>query len=134
LKTEDNQMQNLNNNPQSSNLTNPGSNKFTRDYDKEPIIVKNYEDFFVETLFFMPLAFSIIVTIFIMGWVEDKSIDNILSFVIALACIACWMIINYFFYVIKKKDTVHFMNDSVKFYESGILRHTSSLKNLDELI
>nr|WP_314470023.1 hypothetical protein [uncultured Campylobacter sp.] len=100
---EDNQTQNLNYNPQSSNLTNPGSNKFARDYDKEPIIVKNYEDFFVETLFFAPLAFSIIVTIFIMGWVEDKSIDNILSFAIALACIACWMIINYFFYVIKKK-------------------------------
>ena len=134
MKTEDNQMQNLNNNPQSSNLTNPGSNKFTRDYDKEPIMVKNYEDFFVETLFFMPLVFSIIITIFIMGWVEDKSIDNILSLVIALACIACWMIINYFFYVIKKKDTVHFMNDSVKFYENGILKHTSSLNNLDELI
>ena len=26
------------------------------------------------------------------------------------------------------------MNDSVKFYESGILKHTSSLNNLDELI
>ena len=133
-KVEDKQTQNLNYNPRNPNLTNPGLNKFARDYDKEPIIVKNYEDFFVETLFFMPLAFSIIVTIFIMGWVEDKSIDNILSLVIALACIACWMIIDYFFYVIKKKDTVHFMNDSVKFYENGILKHTSSLKNLDELI
>lgn len=134
MKTEDKQRQNLNGNPKSLNLTNPGSNKFARDYDKEPIMVKNYEGFFVETLFFAPLAFSIIVTIFIMGWVEDKSIDNILSLVIALACIACWMIIDYFFYVIKKKDTVYFMNDSVKFYESGILKHTSSLNNLDDLI
>lgn len=24
----------------------------------------------------MPLAFSIIVTIFVMGWIEDKSIDK----------------------------------------------------------
>ena len=134
MNAADNQTQNLNYNPRNPNLTNPGLNKFARDYDKEPIIVKNYEDFFVETLFFMPLAFSIIVTIFIVGWVEDKSIDNILSLVIALACIACWMIINYFFYVIKKKDTVHFMNDSVKFYENGILKHASSLNNLDELI
>ena len=134
LNVADNQTQNLNYNPRNPNLTNPGSKKFARDYDKEPLIIKSYEDFFVETLFFMPLVFSIIITIFIMGWVEDKSIDNILSLVIALACIACWMIIDYFFYVIKKKDTVHFMNDSVKFYENGILKHTSSLKNLDELI
>ena len=134
LNVADNQTQNLNYNPRNPNLTNPGSKKFARDYDKEPLVIKSYEDFFVETLFFMPLAFSIIVTIFIMGWVEDKSIDNILPLVIALACIACWMIIDYFFYVIKKKDTVHFMNDSVKFYENGILKHTSSLKNLDELI
>ena len=60
--------------------------------------------------------------------------DNILSFVAALVCMVCWMIINYFFHVAKKKDTVHFVNDSVKFYENGILKHTSSLKNLDELI
>ena len=103
MNTANKQTSNLNSDFQNSNLTNPGSKKFTRDYDKEPIVLKNYEDFFVEVLFFMPLAFSIIVTIFIMGWVEDKSIDNILSFAIALACIACWMIINYFFYVIKKK-------------------------------
>ena len=134
LNVADNQTQNLNYNPRNPNLTNPGSKKFARDYDKEPLVIKSYEDFFVETLFFMPLAFSIIVTIFIMGRVEDKSMDNILSLVIALACIACWMIINYFFYVVKKKDTVHFMNDSVKFYENGILKHTSSLNNLDELI
>ena len=74
-----NKTQNLNYNPHNPNLTNPGSKKFARDYDKEPLVIKSYEDFFVETLFFMPLAFSIIVTIFIMGLVEDKSMDNILS-------------------------------------------------------
>ena len=34
----------LNNNFQDSNLTNFGPNKFARDYDKEPIILKNYEE------------------------------------------------------------------------------------------
>ena len=134
MNTANKQTKNSNNDFQNSNLTNSGSKKFARDYDKEPIILKNYEDFFVEALFFMPLAFSIIITIFIMRWVEDKSMDNILSFVAALVCMVCWMIINYFFHVAKKKDTVHFVNDSVKFYENGILKHTSSLKNLDELI
>ena len=39
-----NKTQNLNYNPQNPNLTNPGPGKFLRDYDKEPIILKNYEE------------------------------------------------------------------------------------------
>jgi len=44
LNTANKQTSNLNDNLQSSNLTNPGSKKFARDYDKEPIILKNYEE------------------------------------------------------------------------------------------
>ena len=40
MNVADNQAQNLNYNPHNPNLTNPGSKKFARDYDKEPIIVK----------------------------------------------------------------------------------------------
>lgn len=43
LNAADNQTQNLNGNPQNPNLTNPGSGKFLRDYDKEPIIIKDYK-------------------------------------------------------------------------------------------
>lgn len=44
MNSADNQAQNLNYNPHNPNLTNPGSGKFARDYDKEPIILKNYEE------------------------------------------------------------------------------------------
>ena len=43
MNTVNEQTSNLNSNLQNSNLTNSGSKKFARDYDKEPIIVKNYE-------------------------------------------------------------------------------------------
>ena len=43
LNVADNQTQNLNYNPHNPNLTNPGSNKFARDYDKKPIIIKDYK-------------------------------------------------------------------------------------------
>lgn len=38
-----NQTQNLNYDPHNPNLTNPGSKKFARDYDKEPIVIKDYK-------------------------------------------------------------------------------------------
>ena len=44
LNAADNQTQNLTGNPHNPNLTNTGSGKFLRDYDKEPIILKNYEE------------------------------------------------------------------------------------------
>ena len=43
LNAAGNQTQNLNHNPHNPNLTNPGSNKFARVYDKEPVIIKDYK-------------------------------------------------------------------------------------------
>lgn len=43
MNAADNQTQNLNYNSQNPNLTNPGSGKFLRNYDKEPIIIKDYK-------------------------------------------------------------------------------------------
>ena len=42
MNAADNQTQNLNYNPHNPNLTNPGSKKFARDYDKEPLIIKDH--------------------------------------------------------------------------------------------
>ena len=41
MNTADNQTQNLNYNPYNPNLTNPGSKKVARDYDKEPLVIKD---------------------------------------------------------------------------------------------
>ena len=41
MNTANEQTKNSNNDFQNSNLTNPGSKKFTRDYDKEPIVIKD---------------------------------------------------------------------------------------------
>ena len=42
MNTANEQDSNLNDNPQSANLTNSGSKKFARDYDKEPLIIRDY--------------------------------------------------------------------------------------------
>ena len=43
MNTANEQDSNLNDRFQNSNLTNFSSNKFARDYDKEPVIIKNYK-------------------------------------------------------------------------------------------
>ena len=62
MNTANEQTKNSNNNFQNSNLTNSGSKKFTRDYDKEPLVIKSYERFFVANL----LPFCIFGTVVIM--------------------------------------------------------------------
>ena len=42
MNTANQQTKNSNNDFQNSNLTNSGSKKFARDYDKEPLIIKDY--------------------------------------------------------------------------------------------
>lgn len=44
MNTANKQTSNLNSDFQNSNLTNSSSGKFSRDYDKEPIVLKNYEE------------------------------------------------------------------------------------------
>nr|WP_315017385.1 hypothetical protein [uncultured Campylobacter sp.] len=65
MNTADNQTQNLNHNPYNPNLTNPGSGKFARDYDKEPIIIKDYKQNF--SLFSAVLTLALVATIILVS-------------------------------------------------------------------
>ena len=49
------QTSNLNNDFKSSNLTNSNTGKFARDYDKEPIALKNYKEAYQILLKMIPL-------------------------------------------------------------------------------
>ena len=69
MNTANEQTLNLTNNLQNSNLTNSGSKKFTRDYDKEPIIIKDK----IKLLNFMIIALSFIFLFFFMYIFEIRS-------------------------------------------------------------
>ena len=95
MNTANEQDSNLNGDFQNSNLANSDSDKFARDYDKEPIILKNYERFFVANL----LPFCIFATVVIMlgldyFWPEfDKTPRQILItlFWDTLSCKGCYI-------------------------------------------
>ena len=77
MNTADNQTQNLNYNPHNPNLTNPGSNKFARDYDKEPIIIKDYKQNL--SLFSALLTLALVAIIILISLIFSlMSLDRIL--------------------------------------------------------
>jgi len=77
LNAADNQTQNLNYNPHNPNLTNPGSKKFARDYDKEPIIIKDYKQNL--SLFSALLTLALVAIIILISLIFSlMSLDRIL--------------------------------------------------------
>ena len=67
MNTANKQTSNLNDDPQSSNLMNPSPKKFERDYDKEPIVLKNYEEAYQVLLVISPFMIGMTTAIYICG-------------------------------------------------------------------
>ena len=65
MNTANKQTSNLNDDPQSSNLANLDSGKFARDYDKEPIVLKNYEEAYQVLLVISPFMIGMTAAIYI---------------------------------------------------------------------
>ena len=59
MNTANEQTKNSNNDFQNSNLTNSSSGKFSRDYDKEPIVLKNYEEAYQVLLVIVPFIIGL---------------------------------------------------------------------------
>ena len=119
MNTVNEQTSNLNSNLQNSNLTNSGSKKFARDYDKEPIIVKNYEKSYQILLKMAQLMIGLC------GAVVLNSYDDYTDIIDALiSCLPVFLLILIFalgeFYRYKKEQPVlKIKNSSIEFYEKG---------------
>jgi len=119
LNTANEQTPNLTNNPQNSNLTNSSSKKFARDYNKEPIIVKNYEKSYQILLKMAQLMIGLC------GAVVLNSYDDYTDIIDALiSCLPVFLLILIFalgeFYRYKKEQPVlKIKNGSIEFYEKG---------------
>jgi len=134
LNAADNQTQNLNYNLQNPNLTNPGSGKFLRDYDKEPIILKNYEEAYQVLLSISPFIIGAIVTLFVCD--NNNYADDI---GIVTGCIYMLLFILFFalgeFYRYKKERPVlKIKNSSIEFYEKGKRVFVSKCDDLRKFI
>ncbi|GKH60459.1 hypothetical protein [Campylobacter ureolyticus] len=124
---------NLNNNSDLNNsqIPNNKTNSNKRDYDKEPLILKNYEDYFVTifNLFFASLFFSIA----LFFCITDFNKQNLFFCIFIISCEIFWLFFSYFF-IFNKNSTIHLKNKTICFYKNDVLKFEYETKNIDKFI
>jgi len=96
-------------------------NSKTRDYDKEPIIIKNYEKFFVYARLFIILPTSGLPLFFIRDIIDFGYIN---TYEYLLSCMALLLIavITYIFTAIRNKREIRFTDQYIEFLDKGVVK------------
>ena len=96
-------------------------NSKARDYDKDPIIIKNYEKFFVYARLFIILPVSGLPLLLIRDIIDFGYID---TYEYLLSCIALLLIavITYIFTAIRNKREIKFTNQYIEFLDKGVVK------------
>lgn len=119
--------------------SNTNSNK--RDYDKEPLIIKSYEQFFVSNLFFYSLFLAVIIGSPLFNLVFNTPVPNFDFNDKGFLIIFCFfmllllqLIISFYIRTIKQKYEIYFTNSSVDFYKNGKCERKCFHKDIKEKI
>ena len=120
MNTANKQTSNLNSDFQNSNLANSGSGKFVRDYDKEPIVIKNYEEAYQVLLVIVPLIIGLYGALILnSNYDYDDSIgDTLGSCALMLLLILFFVLLEFIGYK-KEQPILKIKNSSIEFYEKG---------------
>ena len=130
MNAADNQTQNLNGNPQNPNFTNPGSNKFARDYDKEPLVIKSYERLFIVTLPFLSLFFAGVLACFVRDFIDGDTSDYYKDLYI-VPVMFLYALVWYLFLMIFNKHEIKFTNKYIDFIVNGKVKRRCLVKSED---
>ena len=95
-------------------------NSKARDYDKEPIIIKNYEKFFVYSFLVLLLPISTLHAFLIIDFINHEDIDIVQYFVISFIILLSTVIIS-IFTVIRPKQEIKFTNKYIQFISDGLV-------------
>ncbi|MDA3052759.1 hypothetical protein OFO01_04745 [Campylobacter sp. JMF_01 NE2] len=140
-------MENLENWNKNVRNKNSNTNSTQRDYDKEPIIIKDYHQIFNGVLFENSALLSFIaclnIYIFVYGYITYKPDDEIISKIseyIGVINIILFLLvlfgfsIGYYIFSIRRKAEIHFTNKFIQFYEFEKLQYSSANANLRDII
>ena len=108
-------------------------NKNLRDYDKEPIILKNYEMPFCILSDIIPYLFAGIIVVLIEAFLKNE-INEVL-FTMGFIFMVAFIFIGLEFIEYKKnKPEILLKNTSIEYYEKRKLVHKAETQNLSEII
>jgi len=96
-------------------------NSKARDYDKDPIIIKNYEKFFVYAHLLVFLQVAGLLLSFIWDMIDLGYIDKVdyLTTSVAILLIA---VITYIFTAIRNKGEIRFTDQYIEFLDKGVVK------------
>nr|WP_314441782.1 hypothetical protein [uncultured Campylobacter sp.] len=109
--------------PQNSISDDSGSlqqNSKARDYDKEPIAIKNYEKFFVYSFLVLLLPISTLHVFLIIDFINHDDIDIVRYFAILFIILLSTVIISTFT-IIRPRQEIKFTNNYIEFISDGLV-------------
>ena len=95
-------------------------NSKTRDYDKDPIVIKNYEKFFVYSFLVLLLPISTLHAFLIIDFINHDDIDIVQYFAILFIILLSTVIIS-IFTVIRPRQEIKFTNNYIEFINDGLV-------------
>lgn len=116
---------------QNLNLTNSGSGKFARDYDKEPLVLRDYSGFALILHYLFIFIFWVTASGFCIGCLDDfKSgildFDDVKQTVIKFGfAIAIFLIFDCFNIINSKKKYIYYYNSKVAYYDQNFKKTSS---------
>lgn len=109
--------------PQNSISDDSGSlqqNSKARDYDKEPIAIKNYEKFFVYSFLVLLLPISTLHAFLIIDFINHDDIDIVQYFAILFIILLSTVIIS-IFTIIRPRQEIKFTNKYIEFISDDLV-------------
>lgn len=125
LETEADQNPAFENNAELQNFISDDSgalrqNSKARDYNKEPIVIKNYEKFFVYSFLVLLLPISTLHAFLIIDFINHEDIDIVQYFAILFIILLSTVIIS-IFTVIRPRQEIKFTNKYIEFINDGLV-------------
>ena len=125
LETEADQNSACENNAEPQNFISDDSgslrqNSKARDYNKEPIVIKNYEKFFVYSFLVLLLPISTLHAFLIIDFINHEDIDIVQYFAILFIILLSTVIIS-IFTVIRPRQEIKFTNKYIEFINDGLV-------------
>ena len=105
-------------NEQTSNLTNSGSNKFARDYDKDPLIITDYSNFIAFTFCVASFLCAASLYVFAINYFEGRDDSFFACFSPVLMALA-FTLLTYIFSMVLYRSEIKFTNRYIEFIQKG---------------
>ena len=113
--------------------TTSNQNKQQRDYDKEPIVIKNPYEFFLSNLFFFSHCGTVLVLLVFVDYMGIANISNI--FLWAFFAVGVLHIVaTFYYYIIKNKCETKFTNKTIEFIINGETKRVKNLVDLEPVV